>query len=160
MHSTQSHSKRGPADPTDTSNLTPKQNIDFVEEENIDFVEEDGVVIIEDNPDIACELHEALNYFGLDAHVAQNAETALRIVERHPISYAILDYRLPDMNGLEVAKNIRKISPQSKIVIITGDADFYQEATRANTGSIAVLKKPISPSSIARFIGNRILNKS
>lgn len=152
MQDTQSHLKSQPSDPTSTSHLTRM--------DDNDFVKEDGVLIIEDNPEIASELYDALNYFGLDAYVAHNAKTALGIVGEFPISYVLLDYRLPDINGLEVAKEISSLSPQSKVVMITGDADFYEKATLANTGSLTVLKKPISPSSIARFICNRILNKN
>lgn len=52
----------------------------------------------------------------------------------------VIDYSLPDMDGLEVMNNIRALRPATKIVVISGDDTVRQVAIDA--GATAFLKKP------------------
>ncbi|HTY91052.1 MAG TPA: response regulator [Methanocella sp.] len=54
----------------------------------------------------------------------------------------IMDYRLPLMNGIEVAKKILKVDPEAKIVFLSADAGVKDEAMAA--GAFEFLKKPVS----------------
>ena len=52
----------------------------------------------------------------------------------------IIDYRLPDMDGLDVMKKVRALRPGTKIIFISGDDSVQQEAV--NAGANVFLKKP------------------
>jgi len=52
----------------------------------------------------------------------------------------IIDYRLPDMDGLDVMKEVLALRPETKIVFISGDDSVRQEAL--NSGANVFLKKP------------------
>jgi DNA-binding NtrC family response regulator len=67
----------------------------------------------------------------------------------------IIDYRLPDMDGLEVMKEILAIEPLTRIVVISGDESVRQESL--NCGAVAFLKKPTPIKDITDTI-NTLLN--
>ncbi len=54
----------------------------------------------------------------------------------------LMDNRMPAMSGIEATREILKIEPGSKIIILSADANAKEEAMRA--GAIAFLKKPVS----------------
>jgi DNA-binding response OmpR family regulator len=53
----------------------------------------------------------------------------------------ILDFSLPDMNGLELAQEIRKVMPRLPIFMLTGDRDLHAEKDALSTGINAVFSK-------------------
>lgn len=62
----------------------------------------------------------------------------------------IIDYRLPDMSGLEVMKAILAVDPKTKIVFISGDESIRQQSLDA--GAAVFLKKPTSITGITQTI--------
>jgi DNA-binding NtrC family response regulator len=54
----------------------------------------------------------------------------------------LMDNRLPHMNGIDVAKEILKAEPGTRIIFLSGDADIKDEALKA--GAFQFLKKPTS----------------
>jgi DNA-binding NarL/FixJ family response regulator len=73
---------------------------------------------------------------------AGDADQALREVERHRPQVAIVDIRLPGRNGLEACKEIRQKYPDTRVVILTSQADddFIVEALRVGASGY-VLKQ-------------------
>lgn len=73
---------------------------------------------------------------------AGDADHALIEVERHRPQVAIVDIRLPGRNGLEICKEIRQTYPETRVVILTSQADddFIVEALRAGASGY-VLKQ-------------------
>lgn len=65
-------------------------------------------------------------------------------------SVVIIDYRLPDMDGMEVIGEILKIEPATKIIVISGDESVRYESL--NCGAKVFLKKPTSIKDITETI--------
>lgn len=63
---------------------------------------------------------------------ATKGEEAIRLVKHHQPDMLILDLMLPDMNGLEVLKQVKQIAPQTRIVILSlhNDHSYIVEAFR------------------------------
>ena len=64
----------------------------------------------------------------------------------------MLDYRLPDLNGLQVLAAIRAASPRSRVVLMTayGTPEIAAEAVRL--GAVCVVDKPIEMSDVAALV--------
>jgi len=60
----------------------------------------------------------------------------------HPFDAVLLDLGLPDMNGLEVCRRLRKISPDMPILIITGVDDISSKVELLDAGADDYLTKP------------------
>jgi CheY-like chemotaxis protein len=82
-------------------------------------------LIVDDDPDICWALEHVL--LGLDVRCtrALNGQSALQTVRLNRFALALLDAKLPDFDGLELAQHIRKAQPGTPIVIISGY--FYKD---------------------------------
>ncbi len=65
------------------------------------------VVVIEDEPEIRKFLNSILSNHGYEAKFAENAKDGINLISLYPPELIILDLSLPDIDGIEVIKNIR-----------------------------------------------------
>ncbi|MBW3594185.1 MAG: hybrid sensor histidine kinase/response regulator [Actinobacteria bacterium] len=89
-----------------------------------------SVLLVEDNPDHIHLIERRLRDGGLDVHRASSGKEALASLDG--IDLVLLDYRLPDMSGLETLQEIRRIDGPS-VVMVTGmgSEEIAVEAMRA-----------------------------
>ena len=59
---------------------------------------------------------------GHEVTVCPDGTAALRALERGPYDAALLDMRMPGMTGIEVLNQIRQVSPETQVIILTGHA--------------------------------------
>lgn len=83
---------------------------------------------------------------------AQNGKDALELVNLNFFELAILDYRLPDMTGIEILKKVKEKNPSSRVLLITryGDQDVAVKAL--DSGADAFISKPINPDELLQVI--------
>jgi DNA-binding NtrC family response regulator len=81
-----------------------------------------AVLLIEDNPDTARLVAGALGGAGAEFEVTTvpSARAGLRHLGEHVVDCVLLDYRLPDADGLECLRQIRERHPDLPVVVITG----------------------------------------
>ncbi len=77
-------------------------------------------LIVDDEPDLCWVLEHLLTSHGLPCQTAQTAQAALDLMKAHRFRLAFLDVTLPDMNGLELARLLRKLDPFLRFVIVSG----------------------------------------
>jgi CheY-like chemotaxis protein len=77
-------------------------------------------LIVDDEPDLCWALESLLSSKGLPCQTAQTAQAALDLMKTHQFHLAFLDVTLPDMNGLELARRLRKLDPLLRFVIVSG----------------------------------------
>lgn len=87
---------------------------------------ESAVLIVEDNPDDAILEARALERFGI-RHIyhAETAEDAVTFVERQHCDAALIDYQLPGMDGLRLVERLLEMSPDTRIIVVTGIRDEH-----------------------------------
>jgi len=100
-----------------------------------------------------------LTALGLTVDVVENGLAALEAVARTPYALILLDYRMPDMDGLEVCRAIRDMhSPGPRVPIIIWTASLLEVGAKvlAEAGGDGLLGKPFDPytlkSLLARFL--------
>jgi len=82
------------------------------------------VLIIDDEPFIRESLAGFLEDGDFDVSSADSAEQALDLLRKNPYDIAIVDLRLPGMNGDVFIQEINRISPQIRFLIHTGSVDY------------------------------------
>lgn len=101
------------------------------------------VLLIED--DLAqCE--EAAAYLvrsRLDVAVATNGQAALLKAALYRPRVALIDYNLPDTDGVQLARRLRAILPDLKIVIVSGRIEGLPQETLKEIGISAFVNKPV-----------------
>ncbi len=83
------------------------------------------ILIADDEPDLCWALEHLLHNQGLATRRALSAREALALMEQHRFSQAFIDAKLPDMDGLELARRILEIAPGIRIIMVSGY--FYRD---------------------------------
>lgn len=110
------------------------------------------ILIVEDDVVFCRLLTKFLSRNNFEVMDAQNGKDAFELMEMNEFKLAILDYRLPDMTGLEILEKLKSKSPSSKIILITryGDQDIATQAIEK--GADAFISKPINPNELLEVI--------
>jgi len=78
--------------------------------------------------------------------------TFLAKLQYAPCRVAVLDVRMPQMNGLEVQACLRRDSPERRIIFISGRDDPLVRQTTLDAGAVAFLAKPFDDENLVRLV--------
>jgi len=86
------------------------------------------ILIVDDDPDLLFLVAHGVKNLGPDYKVntASNSMAALEQVQQHNIDLLVTDYMMPDLDGLELIKKVRQISPDTQVVLMTARHDTGQ----------------------------------
>lgn len=119
------------------------------------------VLVVDDNEinlSVECEL---LRLCGLTAIMASSGEEALNILtEKSNVELVFMDLRMPDMDGYEAVRKIRKISEFESLPVIALSADVQKETEQKikDSGMNGFLKKPFSQQQLYKILKSFILD--
>ena len=111
-----------------------------------------SVLIADDDETLREQLATYLGSHGIRCFLAKDGAQALEVLKAQRPEVVLLDVRLPDMSGIEVAKRLYQASPRPKIILMSGYDDAVTEAKRANLDIFAVIEKPVPLWSVARAL--------
>jgi len=83
------------------------------------------VLVVDDDPDICWALERVLGGLGARCIRALDGRSALLAARRSRPTLALLDAKLPDIDGLELARNLRMADPRILVLVVSGY--FYQD---------------------------------
>ena len=83
------------------------------------------VLVVDDDPDICWALERVLGGLGAQCIRALDGRTALQAARVNRPTMALLDAKLPDIDGLELARNLRMADPGIVILVVSGY--FYKD---------------------------------
>jgi two-component system sensor histidine kinase HydH len=101
------------------------------------------VLLVDDNAALVENLAQILDDEGYDVQTASTGAKALAAA-KPGFDVALLDVRLPDADGTELAERLRDISPEGAIVLLTGFATLETAIAAVRAGAFAYLVKPCS----------------
>jgi DNA-binding NtrC family response regulator len=83
------------------------------------------VLVVDDDPDICWALERVLGGLGAQCIRALDGRTALQAARLNHLTLALLDAKLPDIDGLELARNLRMADPGILVLVVSGY--FYKD---------------------------------
>ncbi len=104
---------------------------------------EHRILIVDDEEVVGITLRAGLEKIPrFNVQTVTDGESALRLCEQEHFDLVITDYRMPDMNGLELSRRIRQVAPKTVIMFITAydSEDLHQQAELLDVQQI--IKKP------------------
>ena len=112
------------------------------------------VLIVEDNDDARHMLVAALALDGHQVHAAPDGESGLQLAEHSPPDVALIDIRLPGIDGYEVARRLRAAHERRRIALIalTGFGQTEDRRRAFDAGFDAHLVKPVNADRLKRVI--------
>ncbi len=102
------------------------------------------ILLIEDDLKLQKLLHDYLGTFGFTLHAEAHPEEGLRALERLNPDLVILDVMLPDMNGFEVCRRIRKDS-NTPVIMLTARGEVPDRVAGLELGADDYILKPFEP---------------
>lgn len=116
--------------------------------------EEKEILIVEDNEDNSFLVAKILNYYGFKTFIAPHGQAAIQYCEDHHPDLILMDLSLPDMDGMEVTRLLRKKPNYQKTPIIALTAHAMQgiyESTQ-EAGLNDFLTKPFLPNDLINLV--------
>jgi len=112
-------------------------------------------LVVDDDPDICWALERVLERLGAQCVRALDGQTALQAARLNRLTLALLDAKLPDIDGLELARNIRIAHPGVPVLVVSGY--FYKDdpaiQTALEEGLIqGFIEKPFSHEEIVETV--------
>lgn len=102
------------------------------------------VLIVDDEERFRTTMFKLLSVRGLDAHVAANGKEALEKLRKNSYDVVVLDVRMPEVSGMEVLPEIKKIDSFIEVIIMTGYASVATAREIMKLGAYDFLLKPYS----------------
>jgi two-component system nitrogen regulation response regulator GlnG len=101
------------------------------------------LLVIDDEPNLQYSLVKSLQSEALEVATAATASQGIDAVKAQPPDAVILDVRLPDMSGLDVFDEIRRIDPRLPVIIITAFSTTETAIEAMKRGAFDYLLKPV-----------------
>jgi len=102
------------------------------------------ILLVEDDAAVRGILVEVLRHYGYEPQEAADGRQAIELFSRRPAEIVITDVRMPGIDGLEVLAHIKKIAPETCIVIMTGYGGEDTAIQAIRNGASNYFKKPIN----------------
>ena len=113
------------------------------------------ILIIDDEPQIRDMLRELFEEEGYDVLTADNGETGLRLCQERTVDLIITDLIMPEKEGIEVIREIRKENPGAKIIAISGGGRIGPQSylnCAQKFGAQFVFKKPVASDELVNAV--------
>ena len=100
------------------------------------------VLVVDDDPGLRKTLSDILRAKGYAVVAVDKGKTALEMAKDENPIVALIDLRLEDMSGLEVMREIKKRSPATQCIVLTGHASQASAIEAVNLGAYSYMHKP------------------
>jgi CheY-like chemotaxis protein len=118
------------------------------------------VLLVDDNRDLLQFLERLMAESGWELMAAESAGEARRMVAKRRPNAALLDYMLPDGNGVELAQQLKQIAPNLQIIMMTGSMLAPEEEAICEEHDFPVLRKPFLAADVMNQIRGRLANRA
>ncbi len=100
------------------------------------------VLIIDDEPEFTEALAERMKNRGMDVSTSTSAIEGLKSVEDKSFDVVVLDLQMPEMDGIETLKALKKKKPELQVILLTGHATVEKGIEAMKLGAMDLLEKP------------------
>ena len=102
------------------------------------------VLLVDDEDDFRELLGKRLVKRGLEVSTAGSGEAGLAQAQGGGFDVVVLDVKMPGMDGLEVLRRLRKIAPDTEVILLTGHANMEVAVEGMDLGAFDYLMKPVA----------------
>jgi DNA-binding response OmpR family regulator len=114
------------------------------------------ILIVDDEPDTCANLSDILTDVGYQIDTAHDGLSALELVKKNPYDIALLDLRMPGMDGLELYRRIRQISSETVAIVVTAYASSDTAQSVLATGAWKIVPKPVHIGNLLSFVSQAL----
>ena len=105
-------------------------------------MEDFEILFVDDDTTILSLVEEYLNAFNYRVSVVDNGLKALELIEEKNFDVVFTDFKMPDINGLELLAMIKEYRPLTEVIIVTGHGTMESAIQAMKYGSYDYIQKP------------------
>jgi len=121
------------------------------------------ILVVDDEERFLKTLSERLEMRGFEVTAASNGSDAVRIAAEKEFELALLDLKMPGLNGEQVLKLLKQNDPYIEVIILTGHGSLESAVNCSRLGSHGYLQKPCETFELLQVLKkaykNRVRNK-
>lgn len=102
------------------------------------------VLIVEDEDILRVSIGDDLKEAGLEVHLRKSPLSAVKLLEEDLFDVAVVDYKMPEMNGLELLERIKNSQPECAVVVMTAFGTIQNAVEAMKLGAYDYITKPFS----------------
>lgn len=106
------------------------------------------LMLVDDEPYVVSALKRVFHNEPYDCIVASDGYEALKLMGQTSVDAALIDYMMPEMDGLTLLKEIRKGFPETRVFLLTGHGGVKEAVKAIKLGAVDFLEKPYEPESL------------
>lgn len=110
------------------------------------------ILVVDDEPLVRRSLSEMLALSGYTVSAASNGKEALKLLKDYSADIVITDMKMPEMDGVKLLKQLKEISPDTAVILITGYGSIENAVEAIKQGADDYITKPIVDSEIKMVI--------
>jgi len=107
------------------------------------------VLVVDDDPGIRETMLDILSLEGYEVDVAECGEKAVELSGKGRYDFALLDIRMPGMDGVQTLRELKRIDETVRVIMITGFDEGSLSSQAMEAGAEAVFHKPLD---VATFL--------
>ena len=111
-----------------------------------------SILVVDDEPDTCANLSDILGDQGYRVDVAYDGPSALELVKNNAYDLALLDLKMPGMDGLELYRRIKKLRSGTVAIIVTAYASSETAKAVFDAGAWQILSKPVEFSRLLALV--------
>ena len=113
------------------------------------------ILVVDDEQNQLQTLAIGLRSNGFEVSIASTASEALDILAREPADIALIDLMMPELNGLELARQIRTQNPRVRVVLSSAYHLSARQVERADCGAVGFVPKPFALHELCAFLRSK-----
>ncbi len=114
------------------------------------------ICILDDDSSVLSSLQQLLDSDGFEAWTFDSPDRFLAYAQEHFVKLAILDVWMPARNGIEVQERLLELSPDTRVIVITGREEPTIRAAALAGGAFAFLVKPFEDEAFLALVRGAI----
>lgn len=117
------------------------------------------LLLVDDEEDFRTTLASRLKKRDLEVTSVESGHQALEVIKEKPIDVAVVDVKMPGMDGQETLRQIKKINPLIEVIMLTGHASVESGIEGMRLGAFDYLMKPCDINDLVLKIGDAYQRK-
>jgi DNA-binding response OmpR family regulator len=115
-----------------------------------------SILVVDDEVDTCRNLSDILTDLGYQVDTAYDGFSALELVRKQPYDIALLDLKMPGMDGLTLYRELRKLRAETVAIVVSAFAAKNTTAEALDAGAWQVLSKPVDFPVLLKLLGEAL----
>lgn len=120
---------------------------------------EPRILIVDDDIVVRDSLGKWFESEGFEVSIAPGAAAALEMLSRQRFDLALVDIKMPGVDGIELQAKLREIDPSMPVIIMTGFASVETAVRALKNGAYDYITKPFDPDELVHLVNKAISHK-